>query len=329
MAENHFPTIVRITLVTPSSSARLNGNQVTARRWASIFKRLGHAVTMHTEYDGRPCDLLVALHARKSYDSIRRFRQLSPNLPLVVVLTGTDLYGDLPSSGEARRSLELATRLVALQERALEEIPPRLQRKTHVIYQSAKPLSRLPAPPRTHFRVCVVGHLRPEKDPFRTTLAARQLPADSRLKIVHVGCALTEDMEARSRAEMSRNPRYQWLGELPHGQTRRLLASSHLLVLTSRVEGSSNVLSEALVCSVPVLASRIPGIMGTLGEDYAGYFSVGDTRALAQLLYRAETDPEFYQRLKKQSQVAARLADPAREEAAWKKLLQEVELARA
>jgi putative glycosyltransferase (TIGR04348 family) len=314
---------MKIRLITPAGPSDRNGNSVTALRWTRILKRLGHHVSVEETYRGEACDLLIALHARKSAPSIRRFKKDHPGLPLIVVLTGTDLYRDIRTSVAARQSLDLASRLVVLQSMGMEELPHRLRPKTRVIYQSA---SRVNGPPKSKgaFKVCVIGHLRPVKDPLRAALAARLLPAASTLRVVHVGRALSQRMEQRARAETLRNPRYRWLGELPHWKTRLLLAGSHLLCLTSIMEGSANVLSEAIASSVPVVASRISGLVGTLGKNYPGYFPVGDTRALALLLSEAERDARFYHALKSRCARLRPLVDPKRERAAWEKLLREI-----
>jgi len=130
-------------------------------------------------------------------------------------------------------------------------------------------------------------------------------------------------MAARARAEQRRNPRYRWLGPLPHARARKVLARSRLLCLTSRLEGGANVLSEAAAAGVPVLCSRIDGSVGLLGTGYPGYFPVGGTRALARLLLRAETDPRFYTGLRRGVRRLTRLVRPERERAAWASLLTE------
>src|SRR5260370_38412563 len=104
-------------------------------------------------------------------------------------------------------------------------------------------------------------------------------------------------MANRARALMRRDPRYHWLGEIPRWQARRLLTRSRLLILSSRMEGGANVISEAVVDGVPVLASRIPGNVGLLGPRFPGYFPVADSAALARLLHPAETDRPFSSRL--------------------------------
>jgi len=97
-----------------------------------------------------------------------------------------------------------------------------------------------------------------------------------------------------------------------------------LLVQTSLSEGGANVISEAIAASVPILASAIPGSIGLLGQDHPGYFPVGDEQALSALLWRAETDTEFYESLQERSRSLRPLVDPAREMASWEQLLQEL-----
>lgn len=315
---------MKICLVTPAPSGSRKGNRVTAERWASLLRELGHRVTVTVEYRGQRCDLLIALHAFKSYASIRRFRDERPNDPLVLCLTGTDLYGDIHTHPEAQESLELATRLVVLQPLALEELPPALHSKVRVIYQSVPALAFRTSPRSAGFEVCVLGHLRPVKDPFRTAWAARLLPASSHLSVLQVGAALSEEMAEQARREQNDNPRYRWLGERPRHQALRLLARCRLLVLTSQLEGGANVISEALAVGVPVLSSRIAGSLGLLGADYAGYFPTGDTQALADLLLRAETDADFYHTLCMQCAQRRPQFEPERERQSWQDLLGEL-----
>jgi glycosyltransferase involved in cell wall biosynthesis len=162
------------------------------------------------------------------------------------------------------------------------------------------------------------------KDPFRTAWAARLLPAASRVRVVHLGAALSEDMEAQARAEQAANPRYRWLGERPRGKALRILARCRLLSLTSLSEGGANAISEAVTLGVPVLASRIAGSIGLLGEDYPGYFPVQDTQALAELLLRVETDRDFYAELGRRCEALRPLFTPDEERRRWQALLGEL-----
>lgn len=318
---------MRIGIVTPAPPRSRHGNRVTALRWARILRGLGHRVTVLQEYHSEGLDLLIALHARRSHQSIRRFQREYRARPLIVALTGTDLYRDLQKSDRARQSLQLATRIVVLQPKACDELDAQLRHKVRLIYQSVEmktPRKRKESPSSSRFfDVCVIGHLRNVKDPFRAAMAARRLPSGSRLRVIHVGGAMTDIMATRAQEEMKTNARYRWLGELPQWRVRRVLSRSQACVVTSKMEGGANVLSEAIIAGVPVLATRIPGNVGILGDDYPGYFKIGDTRELTQLLLRAETDARFLKRLRQHCAKLAPLFKPSREKAAWSSLLRE------
>jgi putative glycosyltransferase (TIGR04348 family) len=315
---------MNITLVTPAPPGSRKGNRVTALRWARLLRQLGHRVGVRQEYRGERCDALIALHARRSFPAVEAYSRDRPAGPLVLALTGTDLYEDIHTDPTARRSLELATRLVVLQPLAVEELPKELRGKARVIYQSAETPRAVARRRGGPFEVCVLGHLRPVKDPFRTALAARLLPPSSRARVLHVGAALEPDMAARAAAEAAANPRYRWLGDLPRAKALRVLARSRLLALTSRLEGGANVISEAVAAGVPVVSSRIAGSVGLLGPDYPGYFPVGDTEALAALIGRAETDAGFYGALRARCRRLRPLVKPSRERESWRRLLREL-----
>ena len=323
MARKNTAT-VGIALVTPAGPTRRTGNRISGNRWARILRASGHRVTALDRYERERCDLLIALHARRSHPSIRQFHDRHPDKPIVVVLTGTDLYRDIHDDEGSRESLRLATRLVVLQRKGLDELAPELHEKARVIYQSAPARPGRPGDRRRRFTVTAVGHMRPEKDPFRTAMAVRTLPRASRIQVVHIGAAFGDGFLRRAEREAERNPRYRWLGDLPHWKTRQLLANSHLTSITSRMEGSSNVLCEALASGVPVAASRISGLMGTLGDDYPGYYEFGDTAGLKRLLLRAENDSTFYESLARHCAEVTPLVNPEREIRTWQGLIREV-----
>jgi len=315
--------MARISIVTPAAAGSRTGNRHTAWRWAAMLRALGHRVALGTEWDGRACDLLIALHARRSHDSIARFRAAHLHAPLVVALTGTDLYRDLPASPEARRSLELADRLVVLQDEAPRALPARLRAKTRVIYQSADTALRA-APPAHRFRVLVSGHLREEKDPFRAAAALARLRAPARLELVQLGAALDPRMATQARKWVRIEPRYRWPGARSHPRALEWLARSHLLVVSSAMEGGANVIAEAARIGTPVLASRIAGNLGMLGRAYPGYFPFGDEGALARLIARTARDPGFYAALKRGLRARRSLFAPAAERRALAALVREL-----
>jgi putative glycosyltransferase (TIGR04348 family) len=313
---------MKIDLITPAGPKLRNGNRTTAVRWGDFLRQLGHEVLLQETWGGRESDMLIALHARRSHPSIERYAAAYPGRPLIVALTGTDLYRDIRSDEAAKESLELATALILLQELGIRELDPRHRAKACVIYQSAMPV-KLQPPAKRHFEVCVIGHLRDEKDPFRAALAAQLLSPASRIRVTHTGRPYDEEFAEEARLHASENPRYRWLGETPPWKARQLLARSRLLAQTSLIEGGANVVSEALASGVPVVASEIPGNVGMLGDDYPGYYPVGDERALARLLRRAETDEAFYEMLKARCEARKHLVLPEREKAALDSLVKE------
>ncbi len=274
------------------------------------------------DYDDQPADLMVAVHAWRSAAAIEQFKTKFPERPVILQLSGTDIYGYIDSDPEPTlRSMELADRLVALNDLAWRAVPRRFHARLGVIHQSA---ATLPHPRRPSARavvVSVIGHLRDVKDPLRAAEAARLLPATSRVRIEQVGGAYTPAWAARAKAEMKANPRYLWRGDVPGAAVRRLLARSHAMVISSLSEGGANVISEAAVAGVPVLASRIDGNVGLLGAAYPGYFPVGDTEALAHLLHKLEHEPQFVASIRKALARRAPLFRPARELSAWRRLL--------
>ena len=314
-----------IRLITPAARRSKSGNRATADRWARILGDLGHRVRVAQNYAGEDADLMVALHAWRSAESIRCFRDRHPERPLIVALTGTDIYRFQHSHEETtRRSMALADWMVCLHDRVGDAIPAEFRPRLTTIPQSAAPLPRPRAPSRRHFDICVIGHLRQEKDSLRAAYAARGLAADSRLRVIHLGKAHNATWARRATAEMARNPRYLWRGEVPRWAVRREFRRTRAMVISSRMEGGANVVSEAVVAGVPVIASDIPGNTGLLGDDYPGIYPVGDTAALRALLRRAEGEAGFLDDLARRCEALAPRFSPAREAAGWRAVLARV-----
>ncbi len=320
---------MHIRLICPVPRASRHGNMTSALRWSRILKALGHRVVIEETYKGANCDLLLALHAWRSADSIELFSQLHPELPIVLALTGTDIYQDIHEKPEAQRSLELATRMMMLQPLGMEQLPTHVRDKARTIFQSARQTPGGHQPSGKTFNVSVIGHLRPVKDPMRTALAARLLRESSQLQVLHVGGAMNAELEQTAMDETANNPRYRWLGEMPRWKARRVMAKSQAMVLTSLAEGGANVVSEALSDSIPVIASRIAGSVGMLGEDYPGYYEVENEHDLARVLTRIENEPAFLQELKQWCTDLSTLVSPATEQSLWNDLIQEVIQAKA
>ena len=316
---------VSVVIVSPALADANNGNWQTARHWQQML-----AASYRTRIvrdwpdpgDAAQDTLMIALHARRSAAPIAAWAAAHPGRGLAVVLTGTDLYRDIHTDAQAQQSLALAQRLVVLQAMGPDELPPALRGKTRVIFQSAPARQPLPKTGR-HLRAVMVGHLRDEKSPGTLMHAAQLLRGDPRILIDHIGAPLDPALGAAAQATAAECPNYRWLGGLPHEAVRRRIQRAHVLVHASRMEGGAHVIMEAVRSGTPVLASQVPGNVGMLGGDYAGYFPHGDAAALAALLQRcagplASPSPSaasaYLRQLSQQCDLRAPLFDPAAEQ---------------
>ena len=311
-----------IVLVTPALAAANNGNWQTAQRWQRLLAgdyrvqltdgwHAGSGSGASGGSDTEPA-LMVALHARRSAASVRAWRDRYPQRPLLLVLTGTDLYRDIHTDASARQSLDLADRLLVLNELGAQALPAALRAKTRVCLQSTPARRRLAKTGR-HLRAVMVGHLRDEKSPATYFEAARLLARRGDILLDHIGADLDPALGAQARSLAAANPHYRWLGPLPHAATRARIQAAHLLVHASQMEGGAHVVIEAITSGTPVLASRIAGNLGLLGAHYSGCFDWGDAAALATLLQQARDDAAMLPALQRQCAARAPLFHPEHE----------------
>ena len=304
-------------IVTPALRAANNGNWKTAWRWQRHLAATFNARIVAAWPDARAAEdrIMLALHARRSAASIAAWSAAHPGRGLAVTLTGTDLYRDIQSDAAARRSLQLAQVLITLQEKAPAALPAEVRAKARVIFQSTSARQTLDKSNR-HLRAVMVGHLREEKSPQTLFAAARLLRDRHDIRIDHIGAGLDAELAEAARATMAAAPAYRWLGGLPHEATRRRIQRAHVLIHASRMEGGAHVIMEAVASGTPVLAARVDGNVGMLGDDYIGYYPWNDAPALAALLLRCREDAGFLPRLLAQCRLRAPLFEAATERAA-------------
>jgi putative glycosyltransferase (TIGR04348 family) len=326
-----------VIIVTPALANANNGNWQTAWRWSRLLSahyRTCIVQDWRAEYEGvqHPRAVaMLALHARRSAGSIKAWSDSYPGRGLAVVLTGTDLYRDIQTDPSAIQSLDLAQKLLVLQEIGPQALSADHRAKTRVVFQSTSTRKVL-AKSHNLLRAVMVGHLREEKSPQTLFETARLLRTRSDIHIDHIGAALDPALGELARQTAAVCPNYRWLGGLDHEATRRHIQRAHLLIHCSRIEGGAHVVMEAVCSGTPVLASRIDGNVGMLGAGYAGYFPWGDGPTLAQLLARCRDDApaggqggaSFFSHLQAQCRLRAPLFDPAAERAALLALLHEL-----
>jgi putative glycosyltransferase (TIGR04348 family) len=311
-----------LVIVTPALADANNGNWQTAQRWARLLQST-YRVRLTDRWADGDEDLMVALHARRSAPSILAWRAAPVQRPLVLALTGTDLYRDIDVDPAARQSLAMADALVTLNALGARRLPPALRSKCHLVLQSC-PTRQPLAKTTRHLRAVAVGHLRAEKDP-RTFFRAVQRLADRQdIFFDHLGVALDPVLGQEAAALAATQSRYRWLGGLPHAVARRRIQAAHVLVHSSVMEGGAHVVIEAIRSGTPVLASRIDGNLGLLGDDYEGTFDVGDDLGLSTLIRQARDDPDMLLRLQQQVARRASLFSPESERTSLRRVLQAV-----
>ena len=308
-------------IVTPALADNNNGNWRTAWRWQRFLAPLYPTRLVKAWPDAQAGDdnAMIALHARRSADSLAAWHARHGNARLALVMTGTDLYRDIESDAAAQRSLDLARFLVVLQELGAHRLPECHRPKARTIFQSA-PARKTLAKPATRLRAVAVGHLREEKSPDTLFEAARLLKDRPDIFLDHIGDPLDPALARQAGETMAECPNYRWLGGRPHEETRRRIQRAHLLIHPSRMEGGAHVVLEAVVSGTPVLASHIDGNIGMLGPDYAGYFPWSNAAALAALLAVCRDEASYLERLRRQAATRAGLFAPAAECAAVRRL---------
>jgi putative glycosyltransferase (TIGR04348 family) len=306
-----------IVIVSPALSDANNGNWQTAKRWAILLgtQYRTRIVRQWPDAQAQSDDILLALHARRSAESVASWHAQRGAQGLVLALTGTDLYRDIRTDTQAQQSLDLASRLIVLQHLGLNELKNEHRTKAHVVLQSTTSRKTLAKTTR-HFRALMVGHLREEKSPKTLFAAARLLQAREDIGIELIGAGLDEKLAQDARDTAAACATFHWAGALAHAPTRAKIQRAHVLVHASKMEGGAHVIMEAVCSGTPVVASHIPGNMGMLGEDYAGYFPVGDAQALAKLLQRCKDEPALTDHLKQQCALRAPLFTPQAERSA-------------
>jgi glycosyltransferase involved in cell wall biosynthesis len=317
-----LPNKPTVLIASPFGQTTQTGNWQTARRYADHLEDAGHAVNVLAEYDGRQplpsCDVAIVLHARRSREVAAALTQAA--IPFAVVLTGTDLYADLqqpdtPAFEACRQTIDEALLVVTLQSRAAEElvrILPQTADKRRVIAQ-AVPLEdpsdwakRYNAGSGATLTWLISGHVRSEKDPLTGLNGFLQAFPNARLEdgrethLTHVGGARDPSAVEALVATTNQMPpgSVTLLGARPHDEAVALMAQHHCLIQPSRMEGGALVISEAAAHRLPVLASRIDGHLGLLGEDYPGYFEVGNPADLAVLMRQFAQSADYREELR-------------------------------
>lgn len=310
---------MKICVASPYPLSELKGNSVTTHRIVEILNEADFEARGSHGFDGAPADLLISLHAFKGEQAVREFQRRCPDGKVVVLITGTDLYVDIPE-GRGLESLEVADAIAITHEEARASVPERFHDKLHIV-PSCLEMPEIQAKPEVgKFVISVVGHLRPVKRSFLTIEAVAKHP-EWDVKVWQMGEALDEDMSDVACDWEEADARYKWLGGLPREESLEVCSQSSLTVNSSLLEGGANAVLEAMMMGVPVLASRIEGNVGLLGRDYPGYFEGDDIESkLVEIIEGKYELTEWVSLAKDRLSLFSRES----ERAAWGKVIAEV-----
>ncbi|MFC5050629.1 glycosyltransferase [Rubritalea spongiae] len=293
------------------------GNTITAKRIVQLLNDAGHlAEAIHTDMPPQ-ADAMIALHATKTLITSQRFKVCSPQGKLIIYLTGTDLYKDLPDNKpEFFEALELADYLVVSQKASLASVPSKYRPKARFVPASVLLPPEHPCPPPPENSVLLAAHLRPVKNPFLINKALTLLP-QLQLHAFTLGAALDPQMAEQANHWQTIDRRFQWLNTLPYPETLSWMRQVDFTINTSHSEGGSNAVAESIALGTPVLASRIEGNLGLLEDNYLGYFEPDSPQSLADLLALALSDPDLQAQLHTQTQNLQHKFLPEKEIQGW------------
>ncbi|MBT6399646.1 glycosyltransferase [Akkermansiaceae bacterium] len=279
---------MKVCVASPYPLSELKGNSVTTDRIVAMLNEGGVEARGSYGNDGEPADILITLHAIKGAPAVFDFKKKTPNGRVIILLTGTDIYQGLAEGSQiGGDALQVADRIVVPQEAALRKLPEKVRGKTVVIRPSLDPIAVKATSSQSPFVISVVGHLRPVKRPFLTIETLAQHPEWSDLEVWQIGQALDAEMRKTAEFWMEEDKRYRWCGGLPREESLALCAKSSLTINSSILEGGANAVLEAMTMGVPVLASRIEGNVGLMGDDYPGYFEEGGmAKALEAIMHQ-------------------------------------------
>jgi glycosyltransferase involved in cell wall biosynthesis len=325
--------MTEVLIHSPFARQASQGNSVTADRLERILIEKGISVVMEEDrYRGVDAECLIALNARRSAEVVADFGRACPDGKIIVILTGTDInHPEMEDAGSpTRQTMDRADVLVVLHEAEFQSVPEHLHEKCRIIYPSVHLPAGIRHRPDTEqgvgegaegsFQVMMAGNLRIEKNPRLAVDACRLLSGNPGMAVASYGDA-TGDIADEMRRASAELGNFEWLRKIDHTVLLQKMERADLLLNTSTQEGGANAICEAISLGLPVVASRIRGNIGMLGDGYAGFFPSGDARALADLLLRCATDRVFYSKLKSQIADRAPHFAYATEAAAWTDLV--------
>lgn len=287
-----------VVLVLRDGLPHTAGNYTTADRLAAGLGERGFQVEVRAAHELRaasgPPAIYHALHALGAGPAA--LARARPGVdPVVVTLTGTDA-GDGPTP-ELAAVLRRCAAVVTFHPDPVAEaevIPPGMARLPGRRKRSAWGFA-----PGEIVYLLPAG-IRPVKDPAFALAPLGELRAAGRpVRLAIAGpvrdAAAMADLEG---ALLTAGPWASYLGEVPRSVMGDLYRSADVVINTSRIEGLSNAVLEAMACGRPLLASDIPGNRAAVVDQRTALlYRVGDPNHFHALAARLADEPGLRRRL--------------------------------
>ena len=319
-----FTHMLDVLIHSPYPRQKSQGNAVTALRMKNLLAEGGLSVAIHERGDSPiEAKCLIALNARKSAAEIFAFQERQSASVVVALLTGTDVNHpemEDPCS-DTIKALHQSDVIVSLHGGFSHRIPDELLGKTTVIYPSVRIPDTVRHFPTSEREVVIAGNFRDEKNPNLLIQAVGELVGESITFHAYGDGGSYQELLEKTADDYDD---FKLHGVQDHEVLLTKMQSASVLLNTSIEEGGANAICEAVAIGLPVVASKIDGNIGMLGQDYAGFFTSGDVGELAKLLRRIFAEKELYELLKQQVSKRAELFSYEREAAEWVALVQKI-----
>ena len=239
------------------------------------LRRLGHETVAISHYEPLRMKEFDVVHVHHlSFGAVRAGCSISA-IPLVFTVHSTSRKETWVREQALRLVFERADAVVALSatELAADEVAYNLTSAiARVIFNgidadmyrfASKPARDTSRP----WSILCVAHLTPMKGHETLLRAVARLPFDVELRLVYHGETLLTELQ-RVAIELGIGARVKFLGPKNPNELRDLYQHSDLFVLSSSFgEALPSVITEAMMCGTPVVATDVGGVREQLGSD--------------------------------------------------------------
>ena len=299
----HRPLGPHVHLIVRSGLPETAGNLVTARRLAAGLAAAGigsgilSADALPHDAPPGPGEVVHALHARWAGVPAVHWAQ---GRPVIWTFTGTDLDPDeLPA---LRASVGRVAACVVFHQEAADELRqtlPEAAGRVLVIPPGMEaPSGAPPAPAQANGAPVffLPAGIRRVKNPDLAVSAVETLRQSGGAAELYIAGPRREPSYSEDfLARLALVPFAHYLGELPHADMPGWYARSDVVLNTSRAEGLSNAVLEAMAMGRAVLASDIAGNRAAIRHGVTGWLAAPD--ALPSAAVRLAADAGLRARL--------------------------------